>query len=354
MNTEKKDIASLDLQELTDYLALLSEERNVKFEKFRAKQIFSWLMKGVGDFSEMTNISAKQREALSESCYIALPKIHQKFVSQIDGTVKYLFELYDGERIESVFMRYKHGNTICISTQAGCRMGCTFCASTLAGLSRHLTPSEMLGQILAAQNDTGERISNIVMMGIGEPLDNYDNSIKFLRLVNCPDGINIGYRHISLSTCGVVPGIYKLAQENMPITLSVSLHAPTQEYRESIMPVARKWDINELIKACRDYIKVTGRRISFEYTMIDSVNDSEECARTLAGLLSGMLCHVNLIPLNDVKERSFKKSNAKSIQNFAAILEKSGITATVRRRLGSDINASCGQLRRDDYKNTRE
>lgn len=354
MNTEKKDIASLDLQELTDYLALLSEEKSVRFEGFRAKQIFSWLMKGVGDFFEMTNISVKQREALSEGCYIALPKIHQKFVSQIDGTVKYLFELYDGERIESVFMRYKHGNTICISTQAGCRMGCTFCASTLAGLSRHLTPSEMLGQLLAAQNDTGERISNIVMMGIGEPLDNYDNSIKFLRLVNCPDGINIGYRHISLSTCGVVPGIYKLAQENMPITLSVSLHAPTQEYRESIMPVARKWDINELIKACRDYIKVTGRRISFEYTMIDSVNDSEECARTLAGLLSGMLCHVNLIPLNDVKERSFKKSNAKSIQNFAAILEKSGITATVRRRLGSDINASCGQLRRDDYKSTRE
>ncbi len=349
-NTCKKDISSLELTELTEYLAELSEETSVKFEKFRAKQIFSWLMKGVGDFSEMTNISARQREVLSEKCYIALPKIHQKFVSKIDGTVKYLFELYDGERIESVFMRYKHGNTICISTQAGCRMGCTFCASTLAGLSRHLTPSEMLGQILAAQNDTGERISNIVMMGIGEPLDNYDNSIKFLKLVNCPDGINIGYRHISLSTCGVVPGIYKLAQENLPITLSISLHAPTQEYRESIMPVARKWSIDELIKACRDYIDVTGRRISFEYTMIDSVNDSEECARTLVKLLSGMLCHVNLIPLNDVKERNFRKSNIRSIQSFASILEKNGITATVRRRLGSDINASCGQLRRDDSK----
>lgn len=348
MNTYKKDISSLDIAELQDYLAELTNECGVKFEKFRAKQIFSWLMKGVSDFSQMSNISAKQREVLCEKCYIALPKIHKKFVSQIDGTVKYLFELFDGERIESVFMRYKHGNTICISTQAGCRMGCTFCASTLAGLSRHLTPSEMLGQVLAAQNDTGERISNIVMMGIGEPLDNYDNSIKFLKLVNAPEGINIGYRHISLSTCGVVPGIYKLAEENMPITLSISLHAPTQEYRESIMPVARKWDIDELIKACRDYIKVTGRRISFEYTMIDGVNDSEECARTLVKLLAGMLCHVNLIPLNDVKERNFKKSNIKSIQNFAAILEKNGITATVRRRLGSDINASCGQLRRDD------
>lgn len=350
MNTEKKDISSLDITELSEYLAFLTEQSGVKFEKFRAKQIFSWLMKGVSDFSQMSNISAKQRQVLSENCYIALPKIHKKFVSQIDGTVKYLFELYDGERIESVFMRYKHGNTICISTQAGCRMGCTFCASTLAGLSRHLTPSEMLGQILAAQNDTSERISNIVMMGIGEPLDNYDNSIKFLRLVNHPDGVNIGYRHISLSTCGVVPGIYKLAKENMPLTLSISLHAPTQEYRESIMPVARKWDINELIGACRDYIDVTGRRISFEYTMIDGVNDSEECAAKLVKLLSGMLCHVNLIPLNDVKERNFKKSNIKSIQNFAAILERNGITATVRRRLGSDINASCGQLRRDDSK----
>ncbi len=351
LDTVKKDIASLELYELTDYLTELSELSGVKFEKFRAKQIFSWLMKGVASFAEMSNLSAKQREALSEYCYIAIPKIHKKFVSKLDGTVKYLFELFDGERIESVFMRYKHGNTICISTQAGCRMGCSFCASTLAGLSRHLTPSEMLGQILAAQNDTGERISNIVMMGIGEPLDNYDNSVKFLRLVNCPDGINIGYRHISLSTCGVVPGIYRLAEENFPITLSISLHAPTQEYRESIMPVARKWSIDELLSACRDYIKDTGRRISFEYTMIDSVNDSEECARTLAKLLSGMLCHVNLIPLNDVRERNFKKSNTKSIQNFAAILEKNGITATVRRRLGSDINASCGQLRRDESEN---
>lgn len=352
MNTEKKDIASLEPAELAEYLEALSEKSGVKFEKFRVKQIFSWLMKGVSDFSEMSNISSKQRTVLSENCYIALPKIHKKFVSRLDGTVKYLFELFDGEKIESVFMRYKHGNTICISTQAGCRMGCSFCASTLAGLSRHLTPSEMLGQILAAQNDTGERISNIVMMGIGEPLDNYDNSIKFLKLVNHPDGINIGYRHISLSTCGIVSGIYRLAEENLPITLSISLHAPTQEYRESIMPVARKWDIHELIKACKDYIGITGRRISFEYAMIDGVNDSAECAATLSGLLSGMLCHVNLIPLNDVKERDYKKSSTKAIESFVRILEKNGITTTVRRRLGSDINASCGQLRRDEDTNT--
>lgn len=348
MNSLKKDIGSLDISELGLYLSELSEKSGVKFEKFRAKQIFSWLMKGISDFSQMTNLSAKQRDTLAEHCYIALPEIHQKYVSKLDGTVKYLFRLYDGEYIESVFMRYKHGNTICISTQAGCRMGCKFCASTLAGLSRHLSPSEMLGQVLAAQNDTGERISNIVMMGIGEPLDNYANSVKFLQLVNHPEGINIGYRHISLSTCGVVPGIYKLAEENLPITLSVSLHAPTQGYRESIMPVAKKWSIDELLSACRDYIKVTGRRISFEYAMIDGVNDSAECATALSKLLSGMLCHVNLIPLNDVKERDFKKSGAKTIENFVKILEKNGITATVRRRLGSDINASCGQLRRDN------
>lgn len=352
MNTtnNKQDIGSLDLAELTAFLESLSAESGVKFEKFRAKQIFTWLMKGVSDFSEMSNVSAKQRDALSLHCYIALPKIHTKYVSKLDGTVKYLFELYDGEYIESVFMRYKHGNTICISTQVGCRMGCSFCASTLAGLSRNLTPSEMLGQILAAQKDTGERVSNIVMMGIGEPLDNFDNSVKFLHLVNDPDGINIGYRHISLSTCGVVPGIRRLAAEDLPITLSVSLHAPTQEYRESIMPVAKKWNIDELLSACRDYIATTGRRISFEYAMIDGVNDSEECARTLASALRGMLCHVNLIPLNDVKERNYKRSGTAAIEKFVRVLEKSGITATVRRRLGSDINASCGQLRRDNTK----
>lgn len=351
MNSHKTDIASLSIAELTEYLSDLSKNTGVIFEKFRAKQIFSWLMRGISEFGEMSDISIKQRLVLSENCYIALPKIHAKFVSKIDGTIKYLFELYDGERIESVFMRYKHGNTICVSTQAGCRMGCSFCASTLAGLSRHLTPSEIIGQILAAQNDTGEKISNIVMMGIGEPLDNFENSIKFLRLVNAQDGLNIGYRHISLSTCGVVPGIYKLSKENLPITLSISLHAPSQQYRESIMPVAKKWNIDELITACRNYISVTGRRISFEYAMIDGVNDSVECAKELSKLIGGMLCHVNLIPLNDVKERNYKHSDKKNIDNFIRILEKSGITATVRRKLGSDINASCGQLRRDNMEN---
>ncbi len=351
MNSHKTDIASLSIAELTEYLSDLSKNVGVTFEKFRAKQIFSWLMRGISDFGEMSDISIKQRRALSENCYIALPKIHAKFISKLDGTIKYLFELYDGECIESVFMRYKHGNTICVSTQAGCRMGCSFCASTLAGLSRHLTPSEIIGQILAAQNDTGERISNIVMMGIGEPLDNFENSIKFLRLVNAQEGLNIGYRHISLSTCGVVPEIYKLANENIPITLSISLHAPNQQYRESIMPVAKKWNIDELITACRDYISVTGRRISFEYAMIDGVNDSAECAKELSKLIGGMLCHVNLIPLNDVKERNYKHSDKKNVDNFIKILEKSGITATVRRKLGSDINASCGQLRRDNMEN---
>lgn len=354
MNFSKTDIASLDKDELSAYLSELSEKSGVKFEKFRATQIYSWLARGISDFSQMTNISAKQKEVLSEYCYLAMPKIHKKYVSSLDGTVKYLFELYDGEFIETVFMRYKHGNTVCISTQAGCRMGCSFCASTLAGLSRHLTPSEMLGQVLAAQNDTGERVSNIVMMGIGEPLDNYENSIKFLHLVNSPDGINIGYRHISLSTCGIVPKIYDLAKENLPITLSISLHAPNQEYRASIMPVAKKWNINELLTACRDYIKVTGRRISFEYAMIDNVNDSEECAKELSKMLKGLLCHVNLIPLNDVKERSYRQSSTRNIENFIKILEKNGLTATVRRRLGSDINASCGQLRRDRTKNEFE
>ncbi len=349
----KKDILSLSKPELSEFLLRLSEESGTKFEKFRAGQIYKWLTSGAAEFDEMTNISAKQRAVLDEYCYIALPKIHTRFVSKIDGTVKYLFRLFDGECIESVFMRYNHGNTLCISTQAGCRMGCSFCASTLAGLSRHLTPSEMLGQILAAEKDTGERVSNIVMMGIGEPLDNYDNSVKFLHLVNDPEGIGIGYRHISLSTCGVVPGIYKLAKENLPITLSISLHAPTQEYRERIMPVAKSWSIDELLTACRDYIGVTGRRISFEYAMINGVNDSTECALTLSKLLHGMLCHVNLIPLNDVKERSYTKSSQKTIESFVSVLEKHGITATVRRKLGSDINASCGQLRRNNAQTAR-
>lgn len=342
----KTDISSLLPEELALYLAELSEKSGVKIEKFRAKQIFSWLAKGVHSFDEMTNVSAAIRKALDEDAYISTPKIHTKLVSQIDGTIKYLFELADGERVESVFMRYEHGNTVCISTQAGCRMGCTFCASTLNGLTRNLTASEMAGQIIAAQNDTGERVSNVVMMGIGEPLDNYDNTLRFLRLINHPDHLCIGHRHISLSTCGLCDKIRALADENLQITLSVSLHAPDSETRKKLMPVARKFDLDELMDACKYYIEKTGRRISFEYSMIHGENDTPEHAKKLSALLSGLLAHVNLIPLNAVKERSYTKSSKEAIAEFVKILEKHHITATVRRRLGSDINASCGQLRK--------
>ena len=277
-----------------------------------------------------------------------MPKPQKKLVSKNDGTVKYLFRLYDGECVESVFMRYEHGNTICVSTQVGCRMGCTFCASTLMGLKRNLLPSEILGQVIAAQRDLGEKVSNIVMMGIGEPLDNYDNVRKFLTLVNTDEGLNIGHRHISLSTCGLCDKIRSLADEKLQITLSVSLHASDSETRKKLMPVAKKFDLDELINACKYYIEKTGRRISFEYSMISGENDSHEHASRLAKLLSGMICHVNLIPLNDVKERSYTKSSKKAIEDFVKILEKHRITATVRRRLGSDINASCGQLRADN------
>lgn len=344
---DKTDIASLLPDELADYLATLSEKSNIKIEKFRAKQIFSWLTKGAASFSEMTNLPATLKAALDADAYIALPRVAKRLVSQIDGTVKYLFELHDGECIESVFMRYEHGNTLCISTQVGCRMGCTFCASTLGGLVRNLTPSEMLGQIIAAQNDTGERVSNIVMMGIGEPLDNYDNTLKFLKLVNAPEGLNIGQRHISLSTCGLSDRIRDLADKNLQITLSVSLHAPDSETRKKLMPVARKFDLDELMNACRYYIEKTGRRISFEYSMIHGENDTPECAEKLKRLLGGMLCHVNLIPLNTVKERDYVKSSREATGSFKKSLEKAHLTVTVRRRLGSDINASCGQLRRD-------
>lgn len=341
----KKDISSLLPEELCVYLTELSESTGVKIEKYRASQIFSWLVKGAADFSEMGNIPKNIKAVLNENAYITLPQIKTKLVSKIDGTVKYLFKLHDGECIESVFMRYEHGNTLCISSQAGCRMGCTFCASTLNGLSRNLLPSEMTGQVIAAQKDLGEKVSNIVMMGIGEPLDNYDNVKSFLKLVNCPDGLNIGLRHISLSTCGLCDKIRALADEKLQITLSVSLHASDSETRKMLMPVARKFELDELMDACRYYISKTGRRISFEYSMIHGKNDTPECAEKLKKLLSGMLCHVNLIPLNDVKERNYTRSSAEAIRKFSKILEDGHITVTVRRKLGSDINASCGQLR---------
>ena len=334
------DLKDFEYDELEQYIVSLGEP------KFRAKQIFAWLHKGVESFDEMTNLSKATRTALAENAIVSTLKIKEKYVSKIDKTTKYLFELEDGNCIESVVMYYKHGISICISSQVGCRMGCGFCASTIGGLYRSLTPGEILNQVLFAQKDIGERISNIVMMGIGEPLDNYENVIKFLHNVNHPDGINIGYRHISLSTCGVVPKIYELAKENMPITLSVSLHAPNDEIRSSIMPINRKYPIDELMTACREYIKTTSRRISFEYSLISGVNDLPENADELARLLKGMLAHVNLIPVNKIEEREYHKGNKKEIRAFCERLEKHGINATVRRELGSDIQASCGQLRK--------
>ncbi len=331
------------------YDEILSIVTGLGFPAFRAKQLYQWLNKGA-DLSEMNNLPKAFKDSLADNGYfVDLPKIEKKLVSQIDGTVKLLFSLSDGQYIESVVMKYEHGNTICVSCQAGCRMGCKFCASTLRGLTRSLTPSEIIGQIFMAQKSIGERISNIVMMGIGEPLDNYDNVIKFLHTVNREEGLNIGYRHISLSTCGVVDGIKKLEKEMLPITLSISLHNIDTEQRKTIMPITNKWSVEELLSACAEYFKATGRRISFEYTLIanenDSVSQAEDLAKGLKKFLHGMPIHVNLIPLNDVSERSYKKSSQKNVEAFKNRLNSLGINATVRRRLGPDINASCGQLR---------
>ena len=342
---EKIDIGSMTKEELEKLLVSLGEP------KFRAKQLFSWLSQGTS-VSEMSNLPKSLREKLSEISLDTLPRVEERLTSKIDGTVKYLFRLYDGACIESVLMKYKHGNTLCISSQVGCRMGCKFCASTIGGKVRDLLPSELLGQIIAAQLDSCERVSNIVMMGIGEPLDNYDNVIKFLRLVNSEEGLNIGYRHISLSTCGIVPRILALAEEEMPITLSISLHSSDDASRSEIMPINNKWNITELLSACVDYYKRCGRRISFEYTLISGKNDSAENARALGRLLqnafrgSGAPIHVNLIRVNEVKETGFKRGSAESVNAFAAVLNGMGVTATVRRRLGADVNGACGQLRR--------
>ena len=341
------DLLSLYPEELQELIVSLGEP------KFRAKQIFSWMHRGVG-IDGMTDQSKKLRERLHETAVVDLPVIEQRLVSKLDGTVKYLFGLSDGNVIESVFMRYKHGNTICISSQVGCRMGCRFCASTIGGRVRNLTAGELLGQVIAAQKELGDRIDNIVMMGIGEPLDNFDAVVKFLRLVNDPAGICIGYRHISLSTCGLVDKIDELTKLNLPITLSISLHAPDDETRSAIMPINKRWGVDELLAACRRYYAVTGRRISFEYTLISGKNDSVEQAEKLAKLLNSRLrsksdtmpIHVNLIPVNEVSETGFVRSGERAVRAFAQTLEKRGIRATVRRKLGPDINAACGQLRR--------
>lgn len=315
---------------------------------YKAKQIFAWLHRGA-QFDEMSDISKATREKLREATELFYPRIAEKQISALDGTVKYLFALKDSQLIESVVMRYKHGNSICISSQAGCRMGCKFCASTIGGRARDLTAGEILSQIIVAQRDLGERIDNVVMMGIGEPLDNYDNVIRFLDLVGHKGGLNIGYRHISLSTCGLVDKIYRLAEEEYPITLSISLHATSDEERSEIMPINKKWCIAELLSACRTYFDKTGRRISFEYTLISGKNDSPEQARRLAKLLlkyfKDVPFHVNLIPVNDVTESGFSAGSEQSIKRFIDTLEKSGVNATKRRKLGSDIDASCGQLR---------
>ena len=316
--------------------------------KFRAKQIFSWLHeKRVISFDEMTNIPASLRAVLEENYYINSLKIVRKLESKLDGTVKYLYELKDKNCIEAVLMRYKHGNSLCISTQVGCRMGCKFCASTLAGLVRSLEPSEMLDEIYTAVRDSGERVDSLVLMGIGEPFDNYDNVLKFLKLLSMPGGYNLSLRHVSLSTCGVVDKINKLAEENLGLTLSISLHAPNDEIRSQTMPINNRWGVDELMQACHAYFKATGRRISFEYALIDGVNDEPQHAKELASRLKGMPAHVNLIPVNPVEERGFKRGSRKKIESFQHQLQNLGVNATIRRELGADINAACGQLRRE-------
>ena len=330
----------MTLAELQDAFAALGEP------KFRAKQVFAWLHRGAVSFEAMTNLSKPLRETLDSLYFINKPTVARKQISRLDGTIKYLWRLRDGNCVESVVMQYHHGNTVCISSEGGCPMGCKFCASTIGGLVRRLEPSELLDQVLFSQLDSGLPISNIVLMGIGEPLDNFDNVMRFLEIVNSPDGMNIGMRHISLSTCGLVDKIEQLAERDLQLTLSVSLHSPDDESRSKIMPVNRRWPVDTLLSACRDYFAKTGRRISFEYTMIDGVSDSPEQAQLLAKKLAGMGAHVNMIPLNNVTESGLHTSSRQAIRRFQTILEENGVTATLRRTLGSDIDASCGQLRR--------
>ena len=338
---EKTDIKSLNLEELTAFVESLGEK------KFRAKQIYEWIhRKHVASFSEMTNISAALIEKLNQNCTLTSLKKADVQISKIDGTRKYLFLLDDGNVIESVLMRYKHGNSVCISSQVGCRMGCRFCASTLDGLVRGLRPSEMLDQIYQIGTDIGERISNVVVMGTGEPLDNYDNLLKFIELLSDENGLNISQRNLTVSTCGIVPRMRELADKKLQITLALSLHASNQEKRLQLMPVANKYDIKEVVDACRYYFEQTGRRITFEYSLVAGVNDTAEDAAELAELVRGINCHINLIPVNPVRERSFVRSTREAVENFKINLEKCGINVTIRREMGSDIDGACGQLRK--------
>lgn len=339
---EKKDIRSMTPEELEAFVV-----NDLKDKKFRARQIYDWMhVKCVQNFDEMTNLSKVLRQKLSENATLCPVEKADCLISQIDGTRKYLFRMEDGSIIESVLMKYKHGNSVCISSQVGCRMGCRFCASTLLGLERNLNTSEMLGQIYAIQRDTGERVSNVVIMGTGEPLDNYDAVVRFIRMISDEKGLNISQRNITLSTCGIVPKIYQLADEHLQITLAISLHASDNEKRKSMMPIANKYDMDTLLEACRYYYETNGRRLTFEYSLARGVNDSPEDARTLAKLLKGFMWHVNLIPINPVEERSYVQSDRKSIVNFKNSLEKYGGNVTIRREMGRDIQAACGQLRR--------
>ena len=346
----KTDLVSMSYDELLVYIT-----QEIGAQKFRAKQLAEWIAKGAA-FDDMLNLPKNFRQKLSEVAFLSYPSVVEKYVSALDGTVKFLYRMSDGEFVESVVMKYEHGYSICLSTQAGCRMGCKFCASTIGGRVRNLAAGEILGEVLIAQKELSIRISNIVLMGIGEPLDNYDNVIKFLKLVNQKEGMNIGYRHISLSTCGLVDRIYDLANEDMPLTLSISLHASDDETRSSIMPVNQKYNLDKLLTACRDYFDKTSRRISFEYTLITGKNDSTEQAQKLAALLKRYLkdrpFHVNLIPVNEVAESGYKRGSKASIMNFCKELNMLGVNATVRRTLGADIKASCGQLRHNAEKST--
>ncbi len=339
--SEKTDIKSLNFKELQEYMLSIGEK------KFRAKQVYEWLhQKQVQSFGEMTNLSKDLQKKLEEQAGLTVLEPVEMQVSKLDGTRKYLFRLEDGNVIESVLMKYKHGNSVCISSQVGCRMGCRFCASTLDGLVRGLTPGEMLEQIYRIGQDIGERISNVVVMGTGEPLDNYENLIKFIEMLTDENGLHISQRNLTVSTCGIVPKMRELAERKLQITLALSLHASNQEKRKELMPVANKYEISEVLDACRYYFEQTGRRITFEYSLVGGVNDTEEDAKELSGLIRGMNCHVNLIPVNPVKERDYVQSNQQVILNFKNKLEKNGINVTIRREMGRDIDGACGQLRK--------
>lgn len=335
----KINIKNMTNEELGNFFQNLGEE------KYRGKQVFKWLNEGVYSFDEMSNIPKSIKEKLSEEAFIEKLKMLKKQESTVDGTIKFLFQLSDGNTIESVFMKYKFGNSLCISSQAGCRMGCIFCASAIGGLKRNLLPSEMLDQLIMTEKETGEKINNLVVMGTGEPFDNYDNLCKFLAIIHDPQGINMGLRNITVSTCGLISGIKRFAEDFPQVNLAISLHGPNDTIRENIMPINKRYNVNELLRECRWYTETTGRRITFEYALINKINDGVEHAEELARKLKGMNCHVNLIPLNHISESGLKGSNGKAVKSFKEILEKRGIQVTVRREMGSDIDGACGQLR---------